>query len=184
MLIYFTNLLFNSDLDLKLSTVSIDQTRFIVESKIGLPRIILGLLFGVPFLLLLSYALRQQGIHILTALVFCPPLAILSLLFGMTKQKKSFITSSGRAIKSFQLFNIQREMESPLPKNGTLVTYKRWSSGGETGGCYFYHVEIQGLTGFGFSISKNEVKRDEFAQELAGFLGYGIREQLYYLNYS
>jgi hypothetical protein len=176
---YFTNLLFNSNLDLKLSSVSKDPTRFIVESRIGMPRIILSLLFGVPFLLLLSYALRQQGIYILTALVFCPPLAILSILFGITKQKKSFIPSSGRAIKSFRLFNIQREMEIPLPKSGTLLTYKRWSSGGESGGgCYFYHVEIQGLVGFGFCISKDEARRDEFAQDLAGFLRYEIREQL------
>jgi hypothetical protein len=40
-------------------------------------------------------------------------------------------------------------------------------------------VEVQGLAGFGFSISKDEARRDEFAQDLAGFLGYGIREQLY-----
>jgi hypothetical protein len=176
---YFTNLLFNSNLDLKLSSVSKDAMRFTVESKIGMPRIFLGLLFGVPCLLLLSYALRQQGIYILTALVFCPSLAILSLLFGMTKQKKSFVPSSGSAIKSFLLFNIQREMKIPLPKSGTMLTYKRWSTGGESGaGCYFYHVEIQGLVGFGFCISKDEARRNEFAQDLAGFLRYEIREQL------
>ncbi len=177
---YFINLLFNSSLDLKLSTVSIDSTRFAVESRIGMPRILFGLLFGIPFLFLLSYAIFQQGIYILTALVFCPPLAILSLLFGLTKQKKSFIPSSGSAIKSFQLLSIQREMEIPLPKNGNLLTYRRWSSGGEAGGgCYFYHVEIQGVAGFGFCISKDEARRDEFAQKLAGFLSYGIREQPY-----
>lgn len=70
---HFTNLPFNSNLDLKLSSVSQDALRFTVESKIGMPRIIFGLLFGVPCLLLLSYGLRQQGIYILTALVFCPP---------------------------------------------------------------------------------------------------------------
>lgn len=180
MLNYFTTLLFNSDLDLKLSTVSISQTRFEVESEIGMPRIIFGLLFGVPFLLLLFYALRQQGIYILVALTFCPPLAILSLLFGMTKQKKSFIITSGSAIKSFRLFNIQREMKVSIPKNGTLLTCKRWSSGGETsGGCYFYLVKIEGVEGFGFCVSKDEARRDVFAQDLAGFLRYGIREQLY-----
>lgn len=174
---YFTNLLFDSNLDLKLSSVSKDATQFTVESKIGPPRIIFGLLFGVPCLLLLFYALRQQGIYIITALVFCPTLATLCLLFGMTRQKKSFSRSSGRAIKSFRLFNIQRDMEIPLPKDGTLLTYKRWSSGGESGGgCYFYHVEIQGLTGFGFCISRDEARRNEFAQDLAGFLHYEIRE--------
>jgi hypothetical protein len=175
---YFTNLLFNSDLDLKLSTVSIGPTEFTVKSKIGAPRIVLGLLFGIPFLLLLSYALLLQGIYLITALVFCPPLALLCLLFGMTRQTKSFIPSSGQAIKSFQLLHIERAVAFPLPKSGTLLTSKRWSSGGEAGGgCYFYLVAIEGLEGFGFSIAKDAARRDRFARDLAEFLGYSIREQ-------
>lgn len=164
-------------MDLKLSSVSKDARCFTVESKIGIPRIILCLLFGVPCFFLISYAFRQQGGYVLIALLFCPALAILSLLFGMAKQKKCFIPSSGCAIKSFQIFNIHREMKIPLPRNGTLLTYKQWSSGNDTGGCYFYHIEVQGLVGFGFCISKDEARRNEFTRDLAVFLHYEICEQ-------
>lgn len=175
---YLENLLFNSNLDLSLSSISRDDPmRFIVRSRLGAPRIFLGLLFGIPCLFLINYAFRQQGIYLLISLVFCPPLAILSVLFGLTKQKKTFIPSQGKAVKSFQLLHIQRNLEIRIPKNGALLTYKRWSSGGKTGGCYFYHVEVEGLKGLGFNIAKNEKKRDDFAKELATFLGYEICDQ-------
>lgn len=173
----FSDLLFNSNLDLKLSSVFRDPVQFTVESKISMPRIFFGLLFGIPCCLLFFYALRQQGVYIFTALLFCPPLAILSLLFGLTRQQKIFIPSSNIAIKSFRLFNFQRKARVTLPKSGTLLTYKQWYSGRGSGGCYFYRVEIQDLPGFGFSISRDEMRRDQFTQDLAEFLRYKIREK-------
>ncbi|ACM20571.1 hypothetical protein Geob_2217 [Geotalea daltonii FRC-32] len=176
---HFEDLLFNTNLDLSLSVINRDNlSQLSVTSRIGAPRVFLGLLFGIPCLVLLFYGVRHQGIYILLSLVFCPPLAILSLLFGLTRQKKTFIPSHGVAIKSCSLLHIQRDMPVQLPKNGVLQAYKRWSSGGESGGgCYFYHVEIQGLKGFGFCIAKNKKKRDDFATDLAKFLGYEVRDQ-------
>lgn len=179
MIKYFEDLLYNTDLDLSQSVISKEgSASFFVKSKFSGPRIGLGLLFGIPCLVLIYYALRQQGIYFIIALAFCPPLAILGVLFGMTKQQKTFIPSLGKAIKSFQVFHIQRDMEIRLPEKGVLLTYKKWSSGGETGGaCFFYHVELQGLKGLGFCIAKDEKKRDAFAKDLADFLHYDIRDQ-------
>jgi hypothetical protein len=176
---YFEDLLYNTDIDLSLSEISKDgSSSFVVKSKLSGPRIAFGLLFGIPCLVLIYYALRQQGIYFIFALVFCPPLGILGVLFGLTKQQKTFIPSLGKAIKSFQYLNIQRDREVQLPKKGVLLTYKKWSSGGETGGaCYFYHVELQGLKGLGFCIANEEKKRDAFAKNLADFLQYDIRDQ-------
>lgn len=176
---YFEDLLYNTDLDLSQSVISKENSSsFVVKSKISAPRMAFGLLFGIPCLVLVYYALRHQGIYFIFALAFCPPLAILGVLFGMTKQQKTFIPSLGKAIKSFQFLHIQRDMEIQLPENGVLLTYKKWSSGGETGGaCFFYHVEIQGLKGLGFCIAKDEKKRDAFAKNLADFLHYDIRDQ-------
>lgn len=171
------DLLYNSPLDLGLSFVTKDPAQLVVTSKPALPRIILGFLFGVPCLILIIYALCHQGIYIFVALAFCPPLAVLGVLFGLTKQKKTFVPALGKAIKSFQILTLQRDDVRRLPPNGVLSTYKRWSTGGESGGaCFVYHVEIDGVEGFGFCIAKDEKRRDAFARELAGFLHYEIRD--------
>jgi hypothetical protein len=175
---YFCDILYDTDLDLNLSVISKDDPlRFIVRSRIGAPRIFFGLLFGIPCLVLIFYALSQHGIYLLLSLIFCPPLAILSLLFGMAKQQKTFIPSQGKALKSFQLLQVNRDMEIQIPKNGVLSIYKKWSSGGDSsGGCYFYHVEVQGIKGLGFCVARDEKKRDDFASDLADFLGFEIRD--------
>ncbi len=176
---YFKNILYDTNLDIGQSVVNTDDPlRFVVRSRIGAPRIGLGILFGIPCLVLINYAFNQQGIMLLLSLIFCPPLAILTLLFGATIQKKTFIPSLGRAVKSFQLFHLERDQSVQLPKKGVLLTFKRWSSGGTSGGgCYFYHVEVQGINGFGFCIARDEKKRDDFAKKLADFLGYEIVER-------
>lgn len=176
---YFEALLYDTDLDLSQSVISkVDSSYFVVKSRIGTPRIAFGLLFGIPCLVLMFYALHQQGIYFFIALFFCPSLAILSVLFGMAKQQKTFIPTQNKAVKSFKIVNIQRDMEIQLPKKGVLLTYKKWSSGGESGnGCFFYHVEIQDLKGLGFCVAKDDKMRDDFAKNLSGFLNYDISDQ-------
>lgn len=85
----------------------------------------------------------------------------------------------GKATKTFQILHVRGDRTIQLPNKGVVATYKRWSSGGSKnpGGKYFYHAEILGLKGFGFCISKDEKKRNDFARELAGFLGYEIQDQ-------
>jgi len=175
MIQYFNSLLHNSDLDLSQSVVLNDnESRFIVRSRITPVRIALSLLFAVPCLYMLFFSLRQQGFFLILPAIFCPPLAILAVLFGMVIQEKA-LTSSGQGFKSWQLLNIRKEVAVALEKEGVIVTYKKWSQG-EGRGCYFYHAEIKDLEGFGFCIARDEKKRDAFAKDLAEFLSYEIHD--------
>ncbi len=62
-----------------------------------------------------------------------------------------------------------------LLRNGTLLKYRTFSAF-DSGGTYFYHVEVVGVTGLGFSIARQEDVRNAFA-DLAGFLHHDIRDE-------
>lgn len=169
---YFENLLFDTDLDLSLCEVARDDpSKFVVGSKIGAPRIAIALLFGIPCLILIGHALSDGGIYLVLAPIFCPPLAILCVLFGFAMQQKAFTPSQHNAVKSYRVFRRRREIVTELPGAGVVLTYKRLS-----GGRYFYYAKVDGVHGFGFCIAKDAKKRDEFARDLAGFLKYEIRD--------
>jgi hypothetical protein len=108
---------------------------------------------------------------ILLGLLFIPPIAWLAVIVGLGWQQKAF--EHGNAIKSYGVLNWQKSRAIKLPLRGSLETYRTFSSF-DSGGCYFYHVRIKGIPGFGFSIAKNEHARDALAKELATFLGYAI----------
>jgi hypothetical protein len=55
------------------------------------------------------------------------------------------------------------------------VTYRTFSAF-NSGGCYFYHVEVADTAGLDFAIGRQAV-RDVFATALAGFLRYDIRDE-------
>ncbi|HIJ95913.1 MAG TPA: hypothetical protein HPP94_09290 [Desulfuromonadales bacterium] len=169
-------LLFDTSLDLRLSVIDTgDLLQFVVTSRLGAPRISLGLLFGIPAMILLYHAFTRHGMYLLLAPIFCPPLLILSLLFGLTRQSKIFIPSHGKAVKSVRLLWLQWQQEVPLPGTGELITYKTLSSWESDRDCYFYCLEVRGVKGLGFSIARNEHTRDEVARSLSGFLGYTIQ---------
>jgi hypothetical protein len=171
-------LLYDSALDLSQSRVDrSDLAQFVVRARLGPARIFLCLLFGVPCLVLLHSAWNYQGLSLLAALIFCPVLVVLSLLFGFARQAKAFVPVTGTATKSWQLLNMQGERHLPLPRHGTVLTYKQWSSGSERGGCYFHYAEVEGLKGFVFCIARNEAQRNAFSEELSRFLGYDIRDE-------
>ncbi|MFH0781768.1 MAG: hypothetical protein V2B20_07405 [Pseudomonadota bacterium] len=110
-----------------------------------------------------------------TAFVFCPPLAIMAVLFGLTWQQRTFELAKEQAAKSYGVFGLRRSAAVDLPRNGTLLKYRTFSAF-DSGGTYFYHVEVDGVTGLGFSIAGQKEVRDAFAEDLAGFLHYGIRD--------
>jgi hypothetical protein len=173
----FENILANTDMDLSLSAVDRSApSRFTVRSKASPVRVFLGLLFGIPCLVLLWSAWDSGGFITWAALVFCPPLSILAVLFGLTWQQRTFEPAKKQAAKSYGVFGLKRSAAVGLPRNGTLLKYRTFSAF-DSGGTYFYHVEVDGVTGLGFSIAAQEEVRDAFADDLAGFLHYGIRDE-------
>lgn len=170
-------LLFDTSLDLSLSVIDYNgPLRFVVTTKLGAPRVCLGLLFGIPVSILLYYAFTRHGIYLLLTPVFCPPLLILSLLFGLTRQSKAFIPSQGKAVKSVCLLGLHWQKEVTLPKTGELITYKILSTWESDNDSHFYCLEVRGVKGLGFSIARYAHIRDDVALSLAGFLGYTIQD--------
>ncbi len=173
----FENILTDTELDLSLSTVDRSSpTRFTVRSKVSPARTFLGLLFGIPCLALLWSAWHSGGFITLAALVFCPPLFIMAVLFGLTWQQKTFEPAKGQATKSYGVFDLKGSAAVSLPRNGELLKYRTFSAF-VSGGTYFYHVEVAGVTGLGFSIAAKKEVRDAFTENLAGFLHYDIRDE-------
>jgi len=171
-------LLHDSALDLSQSRIDRnDISQFVVRAQLGPVRILLGLLFGIPCLLLLHSAWHHQGPAVLLALIFCPFLIVLSLLFGFARQAKAFVPARRFATSTWQLFNLRGERRIPLTPHGTVLTWKQWCSGGEGGGCYFYYAEVAGLKGFAFCIARDEARRNVFSEELSNFLAYDTRDE-------
>lgn len=178
MMTAFERLLYDSDLDLSQSRVDrSDLSRLVVRSRFRPARIFLCLLFGIPCLVLLHSAWNYQGLSLLAALIFCPFLVVLSVLFGFARQEKAFVPVTGTATKSWQLLNMRGERHVPLPRQGTVLTYKKLFSGNESKGCYFHYTEVAGLKGFVFCIAQDEAQRNAFSEELSRFLGYGLRDE-------
>ena len=171
------NILANTDMDLSLSAVDRSApSRFTVRSKASPVRVFLGLLFGIPCCMLLWSASNSGSFITWLSLVFCPPLFILAVLFGLTWQQRTFEPANKQATKSYGVFGLCRSTTVDLPRNGTLLKYRTFSAF-DSGGTYFYHVEVDGVTGLGFSIARQEEVRDAFAEALAGFLCYDIRDE-------
>lgn len=173
----FEDILANTDMDLSLSAVNRSTpSQFTVRSKASPIRVFLGLLFGIPCLVLLSSVWDNGGFIPWIALVFCPPLSILAVLFGLTWQQKTFDPANRQATKSYGVFSLGRSAVVNLPRNGTLLKYRTFSAF-DSGGTYFYHVEVDGVTGLGFSIATQKEVRDAFAEDLARFLEYDIQDE-------
>ena len=173
----FENILSDTDMDLSLSEVDRSApSRFTVRSKASPVRVFKGLLFGIPCFALFWSAWDSGGLITWAALVFCPPLFIMAVLFGLTWQQRTFEPAKKRAIKSYGVFGLTRSAAVDLLRNGTLLKYRTFSAF-DSGGTYFYHVEVAGVTGLGFSIARQEDVRNAFAEDLAGFLQYDIRDE-------
>ena len=173
----FEDLLADTDIDLSLSEVDRSApSRFTVRSKASPVRVFMGLLFGIPCFVFLWSAWDSGGFITWAALVFCPPLLIMAVLFGLTWQQRTFEPAKERAFKSYGVFGLTRSATVALPRNGTLLKYRTFSAF-DSGGTYFYHVEVVGVTGLGFSIARQEDVRNAFAEDLAGFLHYDIRDE-------
>lgn len=171
---YFDHVLLNSALDLSQSAIVADDSSvFAVRSRATPIKIVLALVFAVPCLALLAAAIERQGLFVLVAAVFVPPLALVAALFGLARQEKIFMPALGHAVKSYRLLHVRRAVEVKLPRTGEIITYQRWHSG--KGPCWFYHADVKDLEGFGFCVARDEARRDEFAKSLAGFLGYGVQ---------
>lgn len=174
MIAHLEDLLLNTPLDLSLCRLSRGPDHFLVETKIGVFRILIFLFFTFPCFLLLYSALMRGAGFITLAAIFCPPLALLGCLFGFLRQKKTFIASADQAIKSYRLFGFEKKIVVGLPPKCHLRRFQT-SHMGEVP-CSIYHVEIAGLPGFGFCIAREKKAMDTFTTSLATFLGYEIQQ--------
>jgi hypothetical protein len=174
---YAEQLLFHADMDLSLSAVD-HTTRgfFTVRTRASVVRVGLGLLFGLPCLSLLGLAFSGSWFGILLAVVFCPPMLVLAIMFGLVRQSRTFQLGNRVVVKRWSLPGFTRTLEDPLPPAGVVVTAKHWDSGGDSGGCWMYTAEIEGVRGLGFTIANDHARRDHFARDLAAALGYTLRE--------
>lgn len=166
-------ILLDADLDLTLSTIDrTDPQQFRVVSRPGRVRIFFSILFVIPCFLLLQFGIKEGGYALLLPIAFCPALAFLGIIFGLTIQEKTFYPSARIARKSARILFWFHDVTITLPAQGA-IKLSRQSSAGETL-CSYYRVHVEAMNGFGFTIARDEKRRDAFAQELAHFLGYAI----------
>lgn len=171
-------LLYDSDIDLgACDIIRDDGSSFVVRQRLGWLSSAAALLFGLPCLLLAYHAVADRGIYLILAPLFCPPLAFLSLAYGLARPKKVFRPDLGQAIKSYDLMGFERKRIVDLPGNGSVVTFKRLQSTSGAGAHYRYFAAIDGIPGLGFSVAKDESIRDRLARDLADFLNYEIRNE-------
>jgi hypothetical protein len=104
--------LINSDMDLSISVVDRrDPSRWVVRSTPSPVRVFLGLLFDVPCLMLVAHAGDGGMFAAIAALLFCPPPAILAVLFGLARQQSVFEPGLRVATKSFGVFGWRKARE-------------------------------------------------------------------------
>ncbi len=173
----FRRELLNAPLDMSLCRVDqAEPSTLRIIMNIGLLRIALAVLFGLPALLLLGFAIANTSSHgLLLALMFCPAMLVVSALFGFSIQEKSFTPALQQARQSLRLLNLKMEAAAPLPKKGTIklthrtVTVKNRERDD-------YEI-ILPLAGYDF-VGHRYAAAQEFSSRLAGFLGYQLVDEV------
>lgn len=169
--------LLNAPLDISLCRIDqADPNTMRVIMNIGVFRIALAILFGVPSLLLLVFAITNTSSHgLLLALMFCPAMLVVAALFGFSIQEKSFTPALQQARQSLRLLTLKMEAATSLPKEGeirladrmvTLKNHERRE----------YQIVLP-LVGYDF-VGHRYQDTYEFANKLAGFLGYRLVDEV------
>lgn len=146
---------------------------FFVASRVTGNRMALAVLFGIPALYLAFQGFGSGGRLIgLLAIVFCPILVGVAILFGFVIAEKSFDRPNDRAKKSIRLCSLRSEEAIALPPDGTVAISSRWNTSGDDIQIE-YLTSVEGLDGFAFTTT-NYQSALEFASRLANVLHYRI----------
>lgn len=166
--------LLNAPLDLSGSVISQEESSvFRVTARISRFRIFLGLLFGLPGLFLFKNALASLPSptiwDIVSVLLLCPVLAMLSILFGFTVAEKTFRPSLQEASNSIRFLRFTHKEITPLPKEGIVKLTTDLKMGDET---REFLITVEPMNGFGFVVMDHYSPAQDFGKRLAGFLRY------------
>ncbi|MDP2838311.1 MAG: hypothetical protein Q8O53_03495 [Candidatus Moranbacteria bacterium] len=177
--------LVRSDIGLALSEVTESSAVFTVRTKSGGPKLIFGILFGIPGVLLLYSALTTGGLMtLIAAIIFCPILFGLAALFGASISEKRFDKTSGTFTSSLLVFGYSTSETLPLPTTGRLVikSENRGSAKGAPGSTLRYSVLLENCPGAGFALSKDYGTLRAFAERLSQFLALPIEDTVTEMN--
>ncbi len=166
-----------ADLDLRLSDVVVQDTSLTVRGRAGGVRLMFAAIFILPGLWLGWQALSTLNpLILITALILCPVLFAVGILFGFLTAGKSFDITRHVATNSLRLFNFRTERTIDLPSKGTVKLWSEWHMGGEGPGCWWHNVALDGCNGFSFTISRDYTRARVFAEQLARSLRYGLTD--------
>ena len=178
---YSMNALFSqlvrSDIGLDRGIVTEMPEVFSVRTQTGGPMTIFGLLFGIPGVLLLFLAFSSHDVvAIIAAIIFCPVLLGLAVLFGFSILEKRFNKSVGTFTRSLRVFGYVSEEILPLPTTGRIIlkSENRGSSKAAPGSSIRYSIAVENCPGAGFALSKIYIEILAFAGRLSNFLGLPI----------
>lgn len=171
--------LLDAPVDLRLSSVSLPRggSHLCVSSRMCGVRIFLFALFAIPCVLLARSAFVQPAaLTIVSALVFCPLLAAMAVLFGLVMARKCLDRGQRMATRSLHVFGFETSESESLPTGGIVELACRITTGGpKTPGSHRrYTVSVRPCTGLAFCTYDNYAEALEFSRTLARFLGYPI----------
>ena len=171
------NELLDASIDLRLSDIAEDGDVLRVTARLGGARNLLAALFGVPCLYLAysAWSMGTAGMWI-AAVLGCPVLAALALLFAFAVAEKSFDRKRRTAAKSLRILGAGSDERLPLPAADTVVVACRVIGGGRNtpGGHRRYTVSLRSGGGFEFSAANSYATAIDFAGRLGRFLSYRV----------
>ncbi len=176
--------LVRSDIGLELSDITETQDMFSVRTRMGGPKIIFALLFGIPGLMLLLIAITSPNILTLClALIFCPVMLFMAVLFGFSVSEKILDKKTNSFIDKLSIFNFSFDEVLPLPVGQIVMkSENRGSSKTGSGSSILYTISIPGTIGCGFALSRDYFAMKAFAERLSQFLSLPVVDDVLEVN--
>lgn len=171
--------LVRSDIGLELSEVTETGEIFVVRTRPGGPKIIFGLLFGIPGVALLLLAIMSHDVaSVIAALIFCPVLLGLAVLLGVSLSEKRFDKATGVFVDTLHVLGYTTGETIALPTVGRIImkSENRGSAKGAPGSSIRYSIMVENCPGAGFALSKDYPTIRAFADRLSIFLGLPLED--------
>lgn len=173
--------LLNAELDLNSSSVEQAHARAIsVTARVRPVRLLFAAIFALPCAWFLIHLAGNPGVvNLAIALVFCPIMALLALLFGAAISNKSLDCQSGQTRKSLRLFSFRKELVEPLAQQGVVTLTWKWSkSGDQTKGYSKYTVTVTPGAGLTFVTLDDYPTARAFGERLATLLSFSLEDRV------
>lgn len=175
--------LLENALDLSLAEVIQNtEAQFLVISIITPARMILAGIFGAVALYFL-WQMKQgfaemRWFSLFPGVVIAPVFGIISIVFFFAYHEKQFLIKERRAVVQGGMFGWSARREYAMPMNGRVLIMLRKTLNGTNAQIsqyqYHYDVTVESLPAMGFTVAGDRAKAQDFAQKLAGALGYGM----------